>query len=278
MKKEQPSSVWLTAFAYIADAIAAFLQCIAMRTSYETNTNYFKIGAILPFVAILFAVVGAVCGILAACLMSADKKGQTPFSSRLTSSLSAAFGFLFSSVLLMLYGKAVWFTIPTVLILLLAAVYSVFCGTVNRCTHSSSVALLGFSAVIGCALLNAYYYFDSSVEMNAPVKVSLQTALLFAMLYYTGELRYLLGREKPRLYRILAHCTISACAVSSLPVMISYGLGITDRADYFAGALLSLGIAVTAVFRVQQTSVMPNQDPEQTANTVIDHREDKETL
>lgn len=276
MKKIQHPSTFLTVCAYIAVAIAAVLRCVAMRTSYEANTNYFSIGIRLPGIAILFAVVGAVCGIVASCLTPTEQTTGTPFSARLLPSLPAAFGFLLSAVLFMLYGNLSVLTIATVLALLLSAVYSVFCGTVNRQTQPSTVALLGFAAVIGCALVNACYYFDTSVEMNAPVKVSLQTALLFAMLYYTGEIRCLLGREKPRLYRILAHCTIAACSVPALSVTIAYGFGIIDRADYFAGALLTLGIAITVICRLQQTSAAPYREQERRQDTMTDRQEETE--
>ena len=88
------------------------------------------------------------------------------------------------------------------------------------------------------------------MEMNSPVKVTVQTALLFAMLYYTAELRYLLDRRKPRLYLALAMLTLASSALSAVAIPVAFCLGHLSRMDYLAGAILTLGIAVTVLLRI----------------------------
>ena len=129
------------------------------------------------------------------------------------------------------------------LFLLGAALYGYFC-TIPK------FPLLGSTAVLGCALLNAYYYFDVSVEMNAPIKVLLQTALLFAMIYYTCELRFLLGRGKPRLFLVFAYATVAASSLCAISLPVALLCGIIQKPIYAMGAVTLLGISLTATLRL----------------------------
>ena len=93
--------------------------------------------------------------------------------------------------------------------------------------------------------------------MNAPLKVTAQTALLFAMLAYTGEIRFLLGRAMPRLYLSLSLCALATSALCALPFSLCFVLGLTDRFDY-AGVALMMGlISVTLIARI--LSLLPLQ-------------------
>ncbi len=113
------------------------------------------------------------------------------------------------------------------------------------------VALLGFGAVIACVLLGAYYYFDMTVELNAPIKTMLQAALLFSTLFFTGELRYLLKRPMPRLFLILCNLTVAIGARPAVFILISFFYGVSTRLDYAAGGLLILSIVCTALIRIE---------------------------
>lgn len=263
MKKAQCASL-LTKVSFGAAAVAACLQCVAMLKAYSQAANYFSFGSPLPFIAVAFALVSALCGTVSAYLLPAEHVRSTPFSGKLASSLPAGLGFALSACLLLFYGVT-QLALPAAIGLVLAAGYSILCASQLRQSHTSVVALIGFAAIVGCALTNAYYYFDQTMEMNAPMKVSIQTALLFAMLYYTGELRYLLGREKPRAFLILSYCTVAAGSLPSLSVILAYAFGTTERADYFAGAVLTLGITITVISRLlllSDAQAEPLQSPD----------------
>ena len=138
------------------------------------------------------------------------------------------------------------------LALICAAVYSILSGTSARRSPPTGLCLIGFTAVLACALVNATFYFDPTLEMNSPAKVALQTSLLFARLYYTAELRYLIDRAKPRLFIALSLLTLSVSALSAIPITVACCCGIIDRKDCLAGALLVLGIAITVLLRLMR--------------------------
>ena len=231
-----------------AAALTAVLQTLAHLLSYDPNSNYFQIDAPLPYIAVAVAAVGALCGILCAALMPAPRN-VAPFSDNVLTSLPAALGMLAFPIISASFTKG---TIPMLasLALICAAAYSILCTTPLCKSAPTGLCLLGFGSVIAAALVNATFYFDTTLEMNAPAKVALQTALLFAMLYYTAELRYLLDRAKPRLFIALSLLTLSTGALSAIPMTVAFACGIIDRKDCFAGALLVLGIAITVLFRL----------------------------
>ena len=96
-------------------------------------------------------------------------------------------------------------------------------------------------------MVNVYCYFDASLEMNAPVKVTVQTALLFTMLALTAELRFPLGRAKPRLYLILSWCAAAALSLPSFSILFG---GATERGDYRAFGAVTLGLFATVLLRL----------------------------
>ena len=111
--------------------------------------------------------------------------------------------------------------------------------------HSSALTVLGFAPILSCILLNAYYYFDLSFEMNTPVKMTLQVSLILIMLCYTGELRFLLGRSLPQLYLILHGWAQAVGALCAVSVPIAFVFDRFHRVDYAAGALLIFTVLLT---------------------------------
>ncbi len=247
--KKQTISAALKWGSLVAAASAAIVQTLAYLLSYDPNANYFYVGAPLPYIAAALAILGAICGILCAALMPADSNAPAPFSDNVLPSLPAA---LAMGAFPIVSGSLRAGTLPFLasIALFCAAVYSVLCATDLRKTNPTALCVLGFAAILACAMTTATYYFDASLEMNAPTKVAPQTALLFAMLYYTAELRYLLNRAKPRLFVALSLLTLSISALSAIPMMVAFFCGIIDRKDCLAGALLMLGISVTVLLRL----------------------------
>lgn len=237
----------------ISSGIAAVLQTVAMLIHYEGSTNYFHAGAILPTLAVMFALLGAGCGTVAACMTDVSKLNDSPFRKGRSSSATSAIGFLEVAVFLPLYSG--YTANPTVAVL--AAVFSVIavvycilsCMPTMREKRPNLLVFLGFAVILANILAIAYYYFDMSVEMNASIKVVTQMGLLCAMLYYTGEIRYLLGKPTPRMFLTLASWTISIGSLSALSVPIAYFVGKVERSDYAAGAILVFCILLTVLIR-----------------------------
>lgn len=271
--KHQKRSVILGAVSGILLFAAAILQMIATLTAYDPQANYFLAETILPTVSVILAITGALIGITASFLVGKELNRSVPFSDDLYPALPAVIATLVAALLLLTFGKGLFASISS-LLLLGTALYAALSESKFRTAAPATVALLGFLPVLASAALTAYYYFDTSIEMNAPFKVLLQTALLFSMLYFTGELRFLLNRSQPRLYLSLSVCALASslcCAFALVPAILG---GISDRIDYLAGALAVFGIAITLIFRIlhllipTKTDGAPLPDTDEKAPTV----------
>ena len=236
----------------ILSSLAAILQVIAFLTVLEPNSNYFGGSAWLPALAVLFSLLGAACGTLAAYRTNRAELAKEPFSATRLPSLLTALGFLALTLLFAVKTakQPSNFTYLITLAALVSALYAALSAfsTVARRSRTT-LALLGFAPVLTCILLNAYYYFDVTVEMNAPVKTTLQLGLLCAAVYFTGEIRFHLKRALPRLFLTLVAWTVAFGALSALAIPVAYLTGHIHRADYAVGALLTLALAVGAVLR-----------------------------
>ena len=268
MKKQNLSVIfkWLS---FASTAIAAVLQTIAMLLSYETKANYFFVNAPLPYVAVAFAILGAICGIFFAVLHTPRNTEASPFTGSMIPALPSSLSMTACAILLFIFVDGILSTAAAIA-LLIAAAYTLLCTTSLQRNCAPALTLLGFSAVIACALMNGHYYFDATLEMNAPIKVTIQTALLFAMLYYTAELRYLLGRQKDKLYLALSMITLSASSLPMISIIVAFCIGRVSRIDCLAGAILSLGIALTILFRVFLLLSAQKRAPKEEINSEAD--------
>ena len=244
--------------------LAALFQTLAYLLAYEApKANYFSAGAPLPVIAAICAVLSCLAGVAVFPLI--EKKAlQVHELPMRRASLFGAIGFAAGAVILMLSVSGKLSTVTSIL-LLVSAAYSL-CVAFLPAQKNAVTALLGFAAILGCILLDALYYFDTSLEMNAPVKVSVLIGVLCAMIYYTGELRILLGQAMPRLYLLLSSLAVGVGALSALPVPIAAITGIFNRSaspanaaflaerlfhpEYLAGAVIVLGTAVCAWIRL----------------------------
>ena len=247
--------------------LATILQTVAYLTSYTASDNYFRVGTILPILAIVCTAIAAIAGAVDAILYSKENRIQSKDAFPFISAFSAV-GFLLTGIRLLpsasnLFGKV------GALILLLAAVYCIL--DMFRAEILSSVTFgFGFAAPIGCIMLTAHHYFDMTLEMNAPIKISLQVALLFSMLFFVGELRCRLGKPQPILYPTVTAMTVAIGAYASIPAIVAYLAGKVTRFDYFCTAILVLGITLTACMRLiamyfpksteQQQNSIPEND------------------
>lgn len=251
MKKQTLFRIALVCTLLFAVA-ASILQALALLRSYSADSNYFAADAILPTVAAALALLCGVCGILAASL--ADRGSlRSPLPDTAWENLPAGLGFAFCAFLLLFASNAPQ-RLLTAILSLCALLYSFAFFKGNAKAAPRLLPVLGFFAVAACAMINVQCYFDSSLEMNAPVKVTVQVALLFAMIYYTAEIRYLLGRQKPRFYLALSVCTLAALSLPALSIPMAHAEQVLLKEDYLAFSLASLGLMITMIFRILRTA------------------------
>jgi hypothetical protein len=247
------------------------IQTIAMFVSYDRGTNYFVEDAQLPTIAAILVFIGFFFAIAAACVIPKKNLKGSPFGLNLACALPATIGFLISAVFHLMEFVETRSTLKliTAIFLTLAALYNFLTETNYGHTHAQTIALLGFMPTTACAFLIGSFYFDPSMEMNAPLKVFIQCALLVAMLYYTTELRYLIKRAIPRLYYALALCAMVAASLCMLSIPLATLFGVLRHPDYLTGSLTVLGIAITIALRAAryptvapQKFLLPTQDNE----------------
>lgn len=246
------------AFAACA-ALAAVFQLIAVLMTHDAGTHYFERGSIFPTLSVIFAVVGAICATAAACMTHSDTINSFPFSKTFSVS-PMVLGFLAAAAVLILTQTSSLGRI-TAILMILSALYQLLIG--NPATQRSTpVIYLGLVSVIAMILLNAVYYFDVTMEMNSPFKVSVQIALLFAMLARTSELRCLIGRPQPRMLLILSSWTVAIGAIPALSLPIAFFSNKTDRLDYAAGGFFVLCAVISSLLRIGELlkSPIPQND------------------
>lgn len=243
-------------YASIAFAvIATILRIFATLCSYDTDTHYFADGAILPALSVIAAFLGAAVGTVAAYLTVIDASSMRIFPARVsTVGLLPTIGFGASAVLFAVhffvkYPSTV--SILTALFTGLSAFYAIAVAIPSIRSHTTATAALGFLPPIACILYNAHYYFDATIEMNAPIKTSAQVGLLCAMLYLVAEVRFLLGTPQPRVFLALTAWLCCFGALSALP-LIKAIIGSQIRMDYFAGAILTFSLMLTAIVRARR--------------------------
>lgn len=247
--------------------VAALLQELALLLSYDTDTNYFVTNAPLPVFANIFTGLLFALGILSALLDKNPIDTASPFGSQIWMAIPAAIGFatagLFFAVDFLINSKAL--SLVTAIFLLLSVAHLLSSET-NRRT-----ALLGFFPPLACACLVCILYFDTSMEMNAPLKVATQCALLPLMLYFTAELRYLLGRELPRLFVALALGSLAASSLCILTVPAASITGRLENAYCLIAAIAVIGINATVALRqwryLNAPKTIPSPDENDTKET-----------
>ena len=245
-------------FAYSGTVIATVLSALATVFSYDKTANYFTTNSILFPIAIVFTILAIAASIAAALLIPKEEITlSSPFGSNLLVALPAAIGFgigAIFSVLEFAKSNSTLFLIATVL-LVLSMTHILLCETERKSSF------LGFFPPVACALLIAVLYFDTSLEMNAPMKVTVQCALLPLMLYFTAELRYLLNREIPRLYFALALISMVLASLCVLAVPAACLMGTLQNTNCLAAALVAVGANITVLLKLRRY-LQPIPSPE----------------
>ncbi len=264
MKIKQSAKTPLLLATLVFALLAILLQTLAFVFAYDqTASNYFRFGAVLPILAILSAIIAMVLGSALALLTERKKKKSfLPLTNRFASA-AQALGFLLSGFFLLVSGGGK-FTILCACMLQLSAIYPMFVRTFGK-IHSDAVAMFGFLPLLSTAALAGLYYFDNTLEMNAPLKLLVMIGVLLVMIYHLGEIRCLLDRPMPNAFLIYSFCAFGISSVAGLPVLLAalfgrFGRGYTPRnaqlldrvlanPEYIAGAILIFGVGICALLR-----------------------------
>ena len=248
--------------------IAAILQALAVQLSYDSSSHYFQSGDLLSVFATIFATLGLICGAVGVFIPKKESASPNIFERRnflnplAAGAIVATLLFAGDRLLNADFEKSFTrFDLCLILCLLVTVAYALLSGIQNAAGQTTLTAFFGLFAIIACILLNAYYYFDRSIEMNAPLKTSVQVGLLFTMLFLTSEIRYLLDTPMPRMMQLFALGTIAFGSLSVLAIPVAFFTGKLSRLDYLAGAILVLGVIPTAIIRLYTLNALPKAEP-----------------
>ena len=225
---------------------AVVLLVVAFLREFGTDSDsYFARGAIFPALAVSLLLISLVFAAISAFRAQSTAPGAFSYAA-----FPAFFGCILTAIALvrsslvaspLFFFAALFFAIPVLmkkrsrpLLLLLNPFF-------------------GFAAIAAMIYLCVVYYFDMTVEMNAPLKTLLHMGLLFCILYVTAEIRCFLGKGMPRLFRLLSAAATGVGLFTSLPLLIAFlgnTFSRTQYPAYFAGVFAVLGISLTALFRL----------------------------
>ena len=245
---------YLRVLFFACAALSAVFQLLAVLLAHDAGTHYFERASILPTLSVIFAVIGAICFTVAACMTKAEELNPFPFANDFSAS-PAALGFLAAAPALAITHTDLLSRIATIL-LLLSALYEILMGH-PKARRSPLAIYLGLASIVAMILLNAVYYFDVTMEMNSPLKVSVQIGLLFVMLARTSELRYLIERPQPKMLLVLSSWAVAIGAIPALSLPAAFFLHKTDRLDYAAGGFLILCAVISSLLRIRTLLTHP---------------------
>jgi len=242
---------------------AAVLQCVSVLTLMTDSTNYFQSGSSLPSLAVVFAVLAALIGTVAAFTCNPENLCDEPFFKRNFFSLTTVGFVLVAIVSFTNLGKTAQsnFHLFTLICSVIAVAYCIIAEIPALRQKRTLTAYLNFAPIFACASIVAILHFDSTVEMNAPIKVFTLISILCVMVLYGSEIRYHLDRPMSRMYLMLISWTLAAGSLSALSVPLIVLTSKSDRTDYACYALLVLCACITAVLRLVRL-LKPNDLPD----------------
>ena len=144
-------------------------------------------------------------------------------------------------------------------------VLALLCGTgyfIARLKYfAGPTALLSFGVILGAILLISLTYFDLTVPMNSPHKLSLHLCLLACAVFLLYEMRLAVSTPFPRVLIMAASlCTLLTVSMSGSNLILA--LRDTSGVLYLAGNLLSLAIGLCAAWRLIGL-LLPAKSPSQ---------------
>ncbi len=138
-------------------------------------------------------------------------------------------------------------------------------------------------AVIACLALYAIYLFiDTSLPINSPNKLVDQLSYVCAALFFLGEVRLSLGRERWASYVTFGMISALLAAYSSVPSLVLYFHGlITDGAEVILSKSICESVLTAALFlfisaRVAKVSLLNADAPGAVAKMISAANEAKE--
>lgn len=109
----------------------------------------------------------------------------------------------------------------------------------------------GILTALAFAVYAAFLYFNTSLPINSPGKLTEQCAYLLISVFFLYETRIALGRECRALYRAFGFAAAHLAAYSSLPSLILYFFRDLIASDSLPAVVLTFGLFLFISLRVR---------------------------
>ena len=131
--------------------------------------------------------------------------------------------------------------------------------------HNELRAYFSLATVAFTAIYVSYLYFESSLPVNAPGKITDEIAYLFSSLFFLYEARISLGRERWRAYTAFGLVAALLNAYSAIPALIVYFVNGRVISNSIQETLLTFALFIFITARI----VMVSRLKESTENRAI---------
>lgn len=263
--------------------VAVTMRTVACFTELDYNSGYY--GKEL-FISISAYVIVAAAVIAVSYVFITEKRTPAPRSFGAVSyvpagAVSAALLFLAAELLRKSKGIFSGGFSPSRLLGMLSAIFALlsilcfFFDVYYDKRENQKKAYFGMAAALFFALFAVYLYFDKSLPINAPNKITEQMAYLFAALFFVYETRNALGRSLWRLYTASGLIAALLTAYNSIPALILYFAKGELICDSIASALLTLLVSIFIAVRIVLTETTASDEKCSAACTVLDMTEQR---
>ncbi len=281
-KRKEMFGMYLPLFSVIT-VIAAALRCIATFLYYDSDSFHYSSVALIRSADITVAIAAL---IMITYMFTAKRDMRlipnftTPATYVPTGLVSLTLLFLAKEFLvkgrelrenaaIARSGIIELFIIYAVAILSVISVMHFVLTALDERAHSGERARFGLSTVILLALYSIYLYFDVSMPINAPAKITDQMAYMFAAIFFLYETRLSLGREKWRAYISFGFIAAMLTAYSSIPSIIIYIVNGTEISNSIYESVLTFALFIFITARILLTSDLINDETSKTASSLI---------
>lgn len=155
--------------------------------------------------------------------------------------------------------------LPATCIFLAALSIIYFIMAARPAPSGSSAVIAGFAPIFWAAIAMTDVYTNKYLAMNNPVKVTFILTMISVMFFVLYELRFIVGRGKPRSFTVFTLVGILFTTVFSVNVLVMASVGEYFVDSFFTAALICAAMAVYMVSRlfdfIRSTKIQPTGFP-----------------
>lgn len=200
-----------------AAGVATVLRSLSLFLFYDADIGYYQSGSVFPTVFNVLLAIFAIFAVVS-CVMF-GKNSPVPEKYTLSSKCSAVFVALAFAVVTISSMTSI-----TVIAPLIACAYFVLYA-LGHLSPSFSLAG-GIFALVYFVITLATSYFDISVQMNAPEKISLHLCCVCALILILNEMRAMCESERKAFYLFSVSFSAIALNACALPTIIASFAGV----------------------------------------------------